>query len=197
MTDRELSPAESLRLIEAMIQRSSQRLRRASWLPFLVWGYTTVAISLLVYFLVPILGARAHFVWFALPLIGALIMELSGESIFRHTGPEARTSIDRFVHVVWSVLGVNAMLCSLFAPGRYILFIILLLMSIGAMMTGLVTRFRLLVATSSVGMIMSYGMLFFSASNRMVLLYFALAFVITYVIPGHVLRHKVQSAQVG
>ncbi len=196
MTDRELSPAESLRLIEAMIQRSSQRLRRASWLPFLVWGYTSVGISLLIYVLVPLLGYKANFFWLGIPIIGALGMQLGGESIFKSPDPEGRTPIDRFVNVIWTVLGINAMLCSILAPGRYILFIILLLMSIGAMMTALATRFRLLVVTSAIGMLMSYGMIFLLPGSRLVLLYFALAFAIVFIVPGHVLRRQFKQSSI-
>lgn len=190
MTDRELSPAESLRLIEAMIQRSGQRLRRASWLPLLVWGYTSVGISLLIYFLVPVLGSKANFFWLGIPIIGILGMQLGGESIFKSPDPEGSTPIDRFINIVWMVLGINCMLCSFLAPGRYILFIVLLLMSIGAMMTALATRFRPLMVTSAIGMLMNYGMLFFPAGSSLVLLWFALAFAIVFVVPGHILRHQ-------
>lgn len=196
MTDRELSPTESLRLIEAMIQRSSQRLKRASWLPFLVWGYTSVGISLLIYLLVPVLGGKANFFWFGIPIIGTLGMQLGGESIFKSPDPEGCTPIDRFINIVWMVLGINCMFCSILAPGRYILFIVLLLMSIGAMMTALVTRFRPLMVTSAIGMLMNYGMLFFPVGSRPVLLWFALAFVIVFVVPGHILHRQFKQTSI-
>ena len=47
MTNKHLNEAESLELITSMIQDTRARLARNSGTPFLIWGYTTVAIALL------------------------------------------------------------------------------------------------------------------------------------------------------
>ena len=51
MKHNNFSEAESLELITSMIQDSRARLARNSGTPFLIWGYTTVAISILNYIL--------------------------------------------------------------------------------------------------------------------------------------------------
>lgn len=49
MEEKRLDAAESLELISRMIRNTRQRLERHSGRPFLIWGYTTVGISLLNY----------------------------------------------------------------------------------------------------------------------------------------------------
>ena len=48
MNDRVLNEKESLELIAQMIQNTKSRMTRNSGAPFLIWGYTTIIVSLLV-----------------------------------------------------------------------------------------------------------------------------------------------------
>ena len=51
MEERKLNEKESLELITRMIQNTKDRMAENSGTPFLLWGYVTVIISLLVWFL--------------------------------------------------------------------------------------------------------------------------------------------------
>ena len=51
MQENKMTEAQSLELITSMINDSRSRLARNSGTPFLIWGYTTVVVSLLVYFM--------------------------------------------------------------------------------------------------------------------------------------------------
>ena len=51
MNDRVLNEKESLELIAQMIQNTKSRMTLNSGAPFLIWGYTTIIVSLLVLFL--------------------------------------------------------------------------------------------------------------------------------------------------
>ncbi len=192
MTDKQLSPAESLRLIEAMIQRSGKRLERDSWFPCLLWGYLTVAASLLVYFLYPTLGHKANIFWLIIPIVGWSGMYLKGYMSSKPRQATVTTPLDRFIKIIWLVLGINSLICSFLIGGDRILFLMLLMMGMGGMMTGLATRFHLLTYMSLVGIVMGYGMLFIPFEGHGIILYFGLAFFLTFVIPGHILRIKVK-----
>lgn len=190
MIDKELTPVESLRLIEAMIQRSSQHIQQRSWIPFLVWGYLSMVTSLLIYFLLPSCGPKTHILWLLIPLIGWGVAWRNGSLMPGQTNAIGISPIDRVTSIIWTVLGINASICSVVIGSNLTLFIILLLMTIGAMMTALVTRFRMLLYMSIIGMLMSYGMLLFPIQGREILLYFSLAFVLIFIIPGHILQHQ-------
>ena len=49
MEEKRLDAQESIELITRMIRNTRRRLERHSGRPYLVWGYTTVVISLLNY----------------------------------------------------------------------------------------------------------------------------------------------------
>ena len=97
MEEKRLDAAESLELIGRMIRNTRQRLERHSGRPFLIWGYTTVGVSLLNYAL-NLTGADPNWSlsWFLIPVLGYTLMRLFPEK--RPTDP--RTEIDRIVHML-------------------------------------------------------------------------------------------------
>ena len=78
MEEKRLDAAESLELIGRMIRNTRQRLERHSGRPFLIWGYTTVGISLLNYAF-NLTGADPNWSlsWFLIPVLGVVLMRLS------------------------------------------------------------------------------------------------------------------------
>ena len=56
MEERKLNEKESLELIAQMIQNTKNRLETNCGMPFLFWGYTTLFVSLLIWFLVVTTG---------------------------------------------------------------------------------------------------------------------------------------------
>ena len=72
MDNKTFNAQESIRLIEQTLRRSGQRLEEGYIIPMLVWGYATVAVSLLIYFLLPTMS-HAHWLWLLIPLLGYLL----------------------------------------------------------------------------------------------------------------------------
>ena len=71
MEERPLSEKESLELITRMIKNTHQKLEEGNGIPFLVWGYTSVIVSLLVwYMLTSTQDYHWNFLWFLIPLVG-------------------------------------------------------------------------------------------------------------------------------
>lgn len=189
MEDKTLNEAQSLELITRMIQNTRQRMERNAGRPFLIWGYLTIATALAVWYAV----SRTHdynwnLLWFAMPLLGGLLMWL-----FLDRKPAGVTTfIDRIVGQIWLVLGLAALLVSvlaMFSPLHlHILFLILLLMSIGTTLSGLVIRFRACIAGGVLGIGLSILCLWFAPLNSY--LFFAGAFFVMMVVPGHILNYK-------
>ena len=68
-----LTEAQSLELITSMIQDSRSRLARNSGTPFLIWGYTTVAVSLFNALALYLGWSHAWaWSWFTIPVVGWL-----------------------------------------------------------------------------------------------------------------------------
>jgi hypothetical protein len=70
MEDKRISEKESLELIARMIRETQDHTARYAAYPLLIWGYTTVAISLVVWYFYLQTGVwQINFLWFALPVI--------------------------------------------------------------------------------------------------------------------------------
>lgn len=201
MEDKQLNALESIRLIEQTLRRSSQRLESKSIRPLLLWGYITVAVALLVYCLLPELGSKAHFLWALIPTIGYPLTFAWGHKRDKERIP--RAFVERFISTLWLVLGLSLsffttllgvhasqMTLGLFSP-MLILYIVILTMSIGMLITGICLRIGAYKWGAIVGYTYLALSLFFSrpdTSNN--ILIFALVVFFMMCLPGHYLHYK-------
>ena len=207
MEEKKLDAQESIELITRMIRNTRQRLERHSGRPFLIWGYTTVAVSLLNYSL-NIAGADPAWSlsWFLIPVLGILLMRLFPEK----KGSEPRTEIDRIVNALWIVCSLSLVPIFLFSflhglsyrPSLFAL--ITLVMAIGTAATGLIVRSK--VYTVAGFLAMAGSVLFALHDFRLgrlaqtvgidavrlnnEILIFAAIFVVMMVIPGHIINRR-------
>ena len=198
-----LTEAQSLELITSMINDTRNRLARNSGTPFLIWGYTTVAIALLNCVTTYLhLSHYWNFSWFAIPFIGWI-----GMMLFYKKDKGARNIIDRVISIIWCVLSV-AYLWIFIGSTVYrapILYYTILLMGVGTLITGLVLRHRTTQCCGVGAMICSLAYPFSIylihksdiATITMLqcwawieIAYFAAIFFLMMVIPGHILNHK-------
>ena len=207
MEEKKLDAQESIELITRMIRNTRQRLERHSGRPFLIWGYTTVAVSLLNYSL-NIAGADPAWSlsWFLIPVLGILLMRLFPEK----KSSEPRTEIDRIVNSLWIVCSLALVPIFLFSflhglsyrPSLFAL--ITLVMAIGTAATGLIVRSK--VYTVAGFLAMAGSVLFALHDFRLgrlaqtvgidavqlnnEILIFAAIFVVMMVIPGHIINRR-------
>ena len=156
-------------------------------MPFLFWGYTTIFVSLLVWFLV--VTTRNYYwqyLWFLLPIIAGTGTYLST----RNQQPGIKTHLDKVINYIWLVFGITGFLISMLAMFFWqlpILFMVLLLMGMGTTLTGLVIGYKTVTICGTLGALSSIGCLFYPGLNQ--ILIFAPVFIFMMVIPGHVLNH--------
>ncbi|MBE6199416.1 MAG: hypothetical protein E7138_03850 [Rikenellaceae bacterium] len=203
MENNNLTEAQSLELITSMINDTRNRLARNSGTPFLIWGYTTVAIALLNCVTTYLqLSHYWNFSWFAIPFIGWI-----GMMLFYKKDKGARNIIDRVISIIWCVLSV-AYLWIFIGSTVYrapILYYTILLMGVGTLITGLVLRHRTTQCCGIGAMICSLAYPFSIylihksdiATITMLqswawieIAYFAAIFFVMMVVPGHILNYK-------
>lgn len=202
MENNKLSEAQSLELITSMIQDSRSRLARNSGTPFLIWGYTTVAVSLFNALALYLGWSHAWaWSWFSIPVIGWLGMML----LFKQE-PSARNYIDRIVSMIWVVIGLSFawLFVGAVVFGCSISFLTVVVMGIGTVLTGCVIKHRTTTICGWAAMCASlifpivYFIIAKSGSASAIsevwiwgeLIVFALIFLVMMVIPGHILNHK-------
>ncbi len=186
MDNKNLNEKESLELIAQMIQNTKFRMTRNAGAPFLIWGYATIVISLLVWILLKETGNyNWQYLWFLLP-ITALPLTLW---IARRQQKMIKTYIDRIVGYVWAVFGLGGFFVSwiaIFFWDLSILFIILLMMGMGTALTGLIIKMKVVTVCGTLGALASLGCICVHGFDQ--ILVFALAFIFMMVIPGHYLN---------
>ena len=207
MEEKKLNAQESIELITRMICNTRQRLERHSGRPYLIWGYTTIGISLLNYGL-NIAGADPAWslTWFLIPVIGCVLMRLLPEK----KSTEPRTEIDRIVNSLWTVcsLALIPIFLMSFLHGwsyRPSLFaLITFTMSIGATATGKIVRSKIYTAAGLFGMAGSVLFALYdfwlghlartskidSGMHNNEILIFAAIFLVMMVIPGHLINYR-------
>lgn len=142
MEDKRISEKESLELIARMIRETQDNAARYAAYPLLIWGYTTVIVSLVVWYFYLQTGMwQINYLWFALPAIaGPLTIFFNGKD--KNKG--AKNYIDRVTAQIWTVFGVVGfcLSCMAFVVRIDILFVVSLLMGMGATLTGLVCKYK-------------------------------------------------------
>lgn len=189
MEDRQLDARESFELIGRMIQTTRNQMERHSGRPLLIWGYVTIAVTLVVWLAVWQTGdPRWNFLWAALPVGGYLLTRLTRP---RTTQGRVHTFVDRVIGQIWLVVGLAAWYLStltiLDVASPSILFSIVLMMGIGTAITGLVVRFTPCTVGGAAGILLAPLLLMVPHLWQPGL--FILAFILMMIIPGHILNH--------
>ncbi|MFV0391418.1 MAG: hypothetical protein ACK5KP_05995 [Paludibacteraceae bacterium] len=194
MEEKQLNEKESLELISQMIRNSRRRLEKHDGMPFLIWGYITIIVSILVWYLLKSTGnPQWNFLWFAIPVFGTIFM------FFLNKKPDTgvKTFLDTVIQYIWIVFGSGGVIVSVitfFCWTTPVLFIIVLMMGMGASLTGLVIKFNPVVIAGFTGVVLSIFIQILPSAYSFFI--FALAFFIMMVIPGHILNYKSKKSHV-
>ena len=192
METKPMTGQESLELIARMIRNTQDKLERRGGMPFLIWGYATLTVSLVIWL---IYRQPAHpawmWLWFAIPAIGC------AWTYFTNRGHEktATTFIDRTINNIWIVIGLCCGFAALFSMvqvasrGAFpILFAEALLISIGVAVTGLVIRLRYITVIGFLGILISFFLFYLQGLDQ--ILGFALMALVTLIVPGHIMNYQ-------
>ncbi|MDR3651865.1 MAG: hypothetical protein P4L34_02700 [Paludibacter sp.] len=190
MEEKNLSEKDSLELISQMISNSRQKLEDGNGIPFLIWGYTTFFVSLVVFYFINVTGDyHYHYLWFLIPAIGSIGMFISERKKTKYSG-HGMNFIERVIGNIWTVIGIAAFIISVgaFFVRIPILSLVILLMGIGTALTGLVIKFKPVTISGFIGMA-SCVVPFVMKSNEQILV-FGVIYLIMMVVPGHILNYK-------
>lgn len=190
MEDKKLDSLESLELISRMIRNTQNNLQKQAGKPFLIWGYTTLVVSLAVFAVLTVTGnLRAHYLWIAIPIAGVTISLLSKR---KGDSPTVRTFTDTAIKRTWIPLTAALLAFAFLVPNP--LTIVLMLIGLGTAQTGLIARLRLFVVAGFLGMAAAAALTFIGGNGQILL--FAAFSIVVLVIPGHILNRKAALAHV-
>ena len=138
MEEKRMNEAESLELIASMINDSRARMTKNLGTPFLIWGYTTVAVSIFQAIIVACVDDFTPYLWgwFAIPVVGWLLMFM-----FNKQEKTVTNYIDRSINSLWCAIGVAAILLPLIGGfGLGIFPNVIILLGVGTATTAAVVK---------------------------------------------------------
>jgi len=208
--DKRLDERRSIEIISKMIADTSAHIDSESGKHFLLWGYTTVIVSLFEY-----VAQVCHlpmplclWAWFLIPLVGGI-----GTIILNRNAKNSRPKsyVDRSISAVWTVFGLSFGMVFIAALVYHtsLLYLTSLMMGMGTVITGKICRHNVLAWAGKAGVILSLAFpLFhlwirehgaalrdscgecFEAIAYSEIIIFAVIFLIMMVIPGHILYNR-------
>lgn len=190
MTENRLNEQESIQIIERMLMQTNRRTSENKGDHFILWGYITFFTSFLIWILLKYThNPNCQWLWFLIPIFGFL-----GMTFIQHKKKNnqlAKTYFDSVIDKIWIVLGLASwvfMLLAFAGKMNMILGMITILMSIGTMMTALIIKHKILTISGLIGIFASI-LLFLFHNKLWTIPIFGLIFLITMVIPGHLMNN--------
>ena len=138
MEEKRMNEAESLELITSMINDSRARMTKNLGTPFLIWGYTTVAVSICQAVIVACVEEFYPYLWgwFAIPVVGWLLMLL-----FNKQEKTVTNYIDRCINALGCAIGVAAFILPFM--GFFVFPSVIMLIGVGTATTAAVVKDRI------------------------------------------------------
>ncbi|MBR2975904.1 MAG: hypothetical protein IKC57_03575 [Alistipes sp.] len=209
----QINEHRSIEIISQMIAATKSDIDRESGKYFLLWGYTTVLVSLFEFFAQTggMDSVACAWCWWLIPLVGGVGTLWLSHRASRGHAPRPKSHLDRSVSAVWQVFGLSwgMVLVAALAYGTNILFLTIVMMGMGTVITGKICQHRVLTISGKLSMLLS---LIFPAHHLLMreygttlrdsgfehfeyLLYgeiiiFALIFTVMMIVPGHILYNR-------
>lgn len=161
---------------------------RGAVAPLLAWGWTSFAVSLIVWAGLRLTGNHNwYFAWFLIPLIGMPLLQT-----LKPAGRGVSTAISNSLVVIWKMLTILIVVFSVtsFLVSYNVLSVILLILSIGSFITGELIRYPFLKYSSIPGFALAASMWWVTGLPQ--ILIFAISMVIMMVIPAYKIKHELQ-----
>ena len=186
MTDQTINPSESLDIIQQMIQKTQKNYSKDSFY-FIFWGWLVFATALLQFVLLQLTPEIAPLVW-GLMIIGGIVSVMYGAK--QTKTQKVKTHLDVYIHHLWIALGLSMLvvLGMMSKLGLHSYPIIILLYGIGTFVSGGLLSFKPLL----IGGCICFGLsiIAFLVSFQFQLLLISTAMLVSYIIPGHLLKAK-------
>lgn len=187
--ERELTPSESLKLIETMIGQAKSSFSRMSFY-FLLWGVLLIGAMLATYGLRAAGGAWGQgAAWGVAGGIGGLLS--MGYGIREGRKEQVANPMDRVVGWVWGTFFITLLLVLLISMGmqRDPVVAITMLTAMPTFLTGQIMRFKPLVLGGALFWVAGLIM-FLSGNPQVTVVTYCLAMLLGYIVPGYLLKRQ-------
>uniref|UniRef100_UPI0040479B82 hypothetical protein n=2 Tax=Roseivirga sp. TaxID=1964215 RepID=UPI0040479B82 len=185
MEEKEISPEESLKLIQSMIGKARQNYTDNS-IFFLLWGWIVLIASLTHYYLAVYTSFEDPYIGWSLTLVGAVASAVIGAK--KGKSQMVKNYMDKMYGWLWLSLGL-AMFTIIFngeLVGWNTIPFILLFAGVGTAVSGAMMNFKPMQFGALAFWILSFIAFRQSENDQMLLM--ALGVALGYLLPGYIMR---------
>lgn len=204
MNDKAINEQESIKIISDMINRTKDRYMLGDGNILLMWGYLTVAVSILVWSLLVMTHNPVwNWLWFLIWIIGGTATPIMARK--NSVAKGAKSYSDRLISQIWSVVGWGTIASTFLCLGFFLFkaqsawsmmfAIALILVPFAEIAQGIILNEKSFICGGAIGLLAGLFTLCCIAAGTP--LYaswffpiFIGSFVCMMVIPGHVINHK-------
>ena len=190
MEEKNITEQESLVIIQQMMNKTKEQLFDNSNL-FLLWGFAAFICTVTQYFLIKTNIQNSEAVWIAMPIIAVIHIYIV---IKQRSKIKVQTYNGNAISALWTAIGFAFISIVFFASQKInILPTIILLYAIGTFVTGKIIDFKPLVIGGSICFLLSIVIAFIKDENHLLIM--AAAILISYIIPGFLLKKEYKNQQ--
>ena len=187
MDDKDLSPEQSLELIQSMIGRARKRYTDNSFF-FLLWGWITLVASLGHFYLGVYTDYEHPYAVWSLSFVGGIVSAIYGSRMSKRS--KVTNYTDKLYGWLWTSLGI-AMFVIIF-NGELLKWqvvpFIMLLAGVGTLVSGVMMGFKPLQFGSAAFWILSF--IAFRQPEHYQMLLMALSVAAGYLLPGYIMKYN-------
>jgi len=193
MKEEQLSPEQSLRLIQSMINKTKQDMSDNS-IYFLVWGWITFIACTGQFILKHFVKYEQHYqVWWLL-VIGIIFSIYQG--IKEGKSKKAKTYVGDSIKYLWIGMGISyfvlSMILSKIGWNSSVFPFFIMMYGLGTFVSGSILHFRPLIIGGVIAWVAAIAAVYAEYDYQM--LFGAAAILISYIIPAYLLRSRNKTA---
>lgn len=191
MEEKNITEQESLIIIQQMIDKSRKQLTDRSKY-FLMWGFAVFVCAIIQYFLLKNSIQYSQRVWLAMPVLALVQLFMSVQDRKKEKTVSHNTSA---ICAVWLALGISFFILAFlsFRISFEIFPFLILFYGIGTFATGKILQFTPLIYGGIACFILSMLITYINGPEQLLIL--ALSVVVSYIIPGILLKKECRNQQ--
>lgn len=191
MEEKTITEQESLAIIQSMIAKTKQQLNDSSKF-FFLWGFAVLVCSIAQYIMLKMLLINTQQVWIAMPIIAIIHIIIA---IKYQKAKSVQTHNDVALQSLWTALGIAFIILTFlsFRISFNIFPFLILLYGIGTFVTGKIIQFKPLIFGGITCFFLSVIITYIDGAEQLLIL--ALSVVVSYIIPGILLKKEFNNQQ--
>jgi hypothetical protein len=189
--EKQFNEKDSLAIISAAVQNARERIIEDGYY-YLLWGYLVLTAAVANYVLLEVVGEKYAWIpWPVLMTLGGILAGVTGHR--RSSKAKVKTFFDTAMIFLWSAFLIALFMILGFTAAKQIdpqatYPLIIIIYGIGTWVSGGILKFKPLIFGGIICWIIAGISFYYPFDVQLLLL--ALAILIAYIIPGHMLKFK-------